>query len=230
MKKYAGSSELSVTLRPASTIGRTAFSPQKKRGYTWSRWLEHGQSVSGVCALRSRSMTAGSWNARTPWSTRSIFSSSRASVTYEASPSSPACATHRRPASRARAYTSLNLPGRKPSSALSRPTPSSLSRCGSARSSTLCASSADRSRRKHMISRPSMLRRARPSSRARCSPLTTVSNGRMGSPTPLASKYGLLCTGTPLTFVKQKTCGSKNISACRTWFSAARSRYVIIRS
>ena len=61
---------------------------------------------------------------------------------YEGGPSSPACATARKPSSRARWNTSTNFDGGWPRSDESSPTAAIASRCGNACSSVRIASSA----------------------------------------------------------------------------------------
>ncbi len=134
---------------------------------------------------------------------RSTPRTSRASVTYEAGPSSPAWATRRSPASAARRYTSRNLAGGLPTSAESRPMPVIRSKYGRAASKVSSADSADSSRRKHMISWVLIPYRSSLRSSAAVRPSTTTPSG-----TPRA-----VCA-----------CGSKKISACRTPCSAARAR------
>ena len=66
-----------------SETGRPIYS-------TRSIILEHGQTVSGVRSSASLLTRSGSASQRTPWSMRSTWSVSRASLTYSAPPSSPA--------------------------------------------------------------------------------------------------------------------------------------------
>ena len=83
-------------------------------------------------------------------------------------------------------HDSSGWPGRLPNSPLSMPTPRIFALCGSAASSTAMASSAERSRRKHMIKWPSTggFSFDRPSSRARWRPLITTAMSLVLSPTP----------------------------------------------
>ena len=83
---------------------------------------------------------------------RSTLSRSRASHMYSGGPSSPACATVRKPSLRARSKTRWNLLGGCPTSELSRPTAMKASRNGSAWSRVFCACSSLRWRRKLRIS------------------------------------------------------------------------------
>src|SRR5260221_185314 len=61
--------------------------------------------------LCSSDLSAGSSSLRTPWSMRDTLRSSSASRMYPGGPSSPACATVRKPSARARLNTAENFDG-----------------------------------------------------------------------------------------------------------------------
>src|SRR5260370_12094161 len=88
-----------VTQRPdARRRLRLCFSSD---GKTRSFTFEIGHTVRGMRRATSSATSAGSSSHRIPWSIRETSRTSSASRTYAGGPSSPACATVRKPSARA---------------------------------------------------------------------------------------------------------------------------------